>query len=87
VAETAIERARQASAAVKQWLDAQGKGGDPYKLMEQVMRQSVDNDHSAGQGRHSGPRKPRRRFRCPRSSHLNEAVRKLVERPQKLFPW
>jgi len=29
---TATERARQASAAVQQWLDAQGKGGDPYTL-------------------------------------------------------
>ena len=38
---TATERARQASAAVQQWLDAQGKGGDPYKLMEQVVRQRV----------------------------------------------
>jgi hypothetical protein len=39
---TATERARQASAAVQQWLDAQGKGGDPYKLMEQVVKQRVE---------------------------------------------
>ena len=39
---TATERARQASAAVQQWLDAQGKGGDPYKLMEQVVNQRVE---------------------------------------------
>ena len=39
---TATERARQTSAAVQQWLDAQGKGGDPYKLMEQVVRQRVE---------------------------------------------
>jgi hypothetical protein len=39
---TATERARQASAAVQQWLDAQGKGGDPYKLLEQVVKQRVE---------------------------------------------
>ncbi len=39
---TATERARQASAAVQQWLDAQGKGSDPYKLMEQVVKQRVE---------------------------------------------
>jgi len=39
---TATERARQASEAVQQWLDAQGKGGDPYKLMEQVAKQRVE---------------------------------------------
>ena len=39
---TATERARQASAAVQQWLDAQAMGGDPYKLMEQVVRQRVE---------------------------------------------
>src|SRR5215470_17215101 len=38
----ATERARQASAAVQQWLEAQGKGNDPYQLMSQVMRQRVE---------------------------------------------
>jgi hypothetical protein len=37
----ATERARQASAAVQQWLEAQGKGNDPYKLMSQVVGQRV----------------------------------------------
>lgn len=38
----ASERARQASAAVQEWLEALGKGNDPYKLMSQVMSQRVE---------------------------------------------
>src|SRR5215470_4881309 len=38
----AAERARQASAAVQQWLDSRSKGNDPYQLMEQVMSQRVE---------------------------------------------
>lgn len=38
----ASERARQAGAAVQQWLEALGKGNDPYKLMAQVMGQRVE---------------------------------------------
>ena len=30
----AAERARQASAAVEQWLERQGKGSDPYSLLK-----------------------------------------------------
>ena len=38
----ASERARQASAAVQEWLEALGKGNDPYKLMSQVMSQRLE---------------------------------------------
>src|SRR5260370_4884183 len=38
----AAERARQPSAAVQQWLETQGKGNDPYKLMSQAMSQRVE---------------------------------------------
>src|SRR5947209_20571460 len=37
----AAERARQASAAVQQRLEAQGKGNDPYLLLPQVMSERV----------------------------------------------
>jgi hypothetical protein len=40
---TASERARQASAAVQQWLESQGKGNDPYQLMNEVMRRADDD--------------------------------------------
>ncbi|HKD14186.1 MAG TPA: hypothetical protein VKE71_06515, partial [Candidatus Angelobacter sp.] len=33
----ATERARQATAAVHQWLEEQGKGNDPYHLMPKVV--------------------------------------------------
>jgi hypothetical protein len=38
----ASERARQASAAVQEWLEALGKGNDPYQLMSQVMSQRLE---------------------------------------------
>jgi len=38
----ASERARQAGAAVQEWLEALGKGNDPYKLMSQVMSQRLE---------------------------------------------
>src|SRR6266481_9937186 len=38
----ATERARQASAAVQDWLEAQGKGNDPYQLMPRVMSQRLE---------------------------------------------
>lgn len=38
----ATQRARQASAAVQDWLETQGKGNDPYKLMSRVMSQRVE---------------------------------------------
>jgi len=84
---TATERARQASAAVQQWLESQGKGGDPYKLMEQVMRQRVDmatqlvkdvtNDLESLDVDSDTPGLP----------ELNRAVRTLAERLSKLFPY
>jgi phage terminase large subunit-like protein len=82
----ATERARQASAAVQQWLEAQGKGNDPYKLMSQVMGQRVEmatqfikevtHDFESGDVD----------FDTPGLPELNKAVRTLAERFSKLFP-
>lgn len=83
---TATERARQASVAVQQWLDAQGKGGDPYKLMEQVVRQRVEmatqlvNDVAVDLESFDVD------LDTPGLPALNEAVHKLGERLEKLFP-
>lgn len=82
----AAERARQASAAVQQWLDSQGKGNDPYKLMAQVMSQRVemttqlikDVTHDLESGDVD--------FDTPGLSELARAVRTLTERVNKLFP-
>jgi hypothetical protein len=83
---TATERARQASAAVQQWLDAQGKGTDPYKLMEKVVKQRVEmatqliNDVSVDLESLDID------FDTAGLPALNEAVRTLAERLEKLFP-
>src|SRR5580658_4912650 len=83
---TATERARQASAAVQQWLDAQGKGGDPYKLMEQVVRQRVEmatqliNDVTVDLESLDVD------FDTPGLPEFNAAVRTVSERLEKLFP-
>jgi hypothetical protein len=83
---TATERARQASAAVQQWLDAQGKGSDPYKLMEQVMRQRVEMTTQLVKDVTVDLESLDVDFDTPGLPDLNEAVRKLVERLEKLFP-
>ena len=83
---SAAERARQAGAAVQQWLDTQGKGNDPYKLMSQVMSQRVEMatqlvkevTHDLESGDVD--------FDTPRLPELNRAVCTLAERLSKLFP-
>jgi len=83
---TATERARQASAAVQQWLDAQGKGGDPYKLMEQVMRQRIEMTTQLVRDVTVDLESLDVDFDTPGLPDLNEAVRRLLERLEKLFP-
>src|ERR1700686_4963028 len=81
---TAAERARQASAAVEQWLETQGKGSDPYSLFAQVMSQRVematqlvkDVTHDLES----------LDFDTPGLPELNKAVLTLSERLSKLFP-
>jgi hypothetical protein len=83
---TATERARQASAAVEQWLDAQGKGGDPYKLMEQVMRQRIEMATQLVKDVTVDLESLDVDFDTPGLPALNEAVRTLAEHLDKLFP-
>jgi len=84
---TATERARQASAAVQQWLESQGKGGDPYKLMEQVMRQRVDMATQLVKDVTNDLESLDVDFDTPGLPELNRAVRTLAERLSKLFPY
>ena len=83
---TATERARQASAAVQQWLDAQGKGGDPYKLMEQVVKQRIEMVTQLIRDVAVDLESLDVDFDTPGLPALNQAVRKLAERLEKLFP-
>jgi hypothetical protein len=83
---TATERARQASAAVQQWLDAQGKGGDPYKLMEQVAKQRVEMATQLIRDVTVDLESLDVDFDTPGLPALNEAVCKLGQRLEILFP-
>jgi hypothetical protein len=82
----ATERARQASAAVEQWLDAQGKGSDPYKLMQQVVRQRVEMATQLIKDVTVDLDSLDVDFDTPGLPALNRAVRTLAERLKKLFP-
>ena len=83
---TATERARQASADVQDWIESQGKGNDPYKLMARVMSQRVEmatrliNDvtHDLESGDVD--------FETPGLAELHQAVKTLAERMSRLFP-
>lgn len=83
---TATERARQANAAVQQWLDAQGKGGDPYKLMEQVVKQRVEMATQLIKDLTADLESLDVDFDTPGLPALNEAVCRLAERLETLFP-
>jgi len=83
---TATERARQASVAVQQWLDAQGKGGDPYKLMEQVTRQRVEMATQLIKDVTVDLESLEVDFDTRGLPELHAAVHKLADRLGKLFP-
>ena len=83
---TAAERARQASAAVQQWLESQGKGQDPYDLMSQVMGQRVEMTTQLVKDITRDLETLDVDFDTPGLPELNKAVRTLADRLSKLFP-
>jgi hypothetical protein len=82
----AAERARQASAAVQQWLEAQGKGNDPYQLMAQVMKQRVEMATQLVQDVTHDLESGDVDFETAGLKELHQAVRALAERMSRLFP-
>ncbi len=82
----ATERARQASAAVQQWLEAQGKGSDPYKLMSQVMNQRVEMATQLLQDVTHDLESGDLEFDTPGLGELAKAVQTLAELMTRLFP-
>ncbi len=82
----ATERARQASAAVQQWLEAQGKGNDPYKLMSQVMNQRVEMATQLLQDVTHDLESGDLEFDTPGLAELGKTVRTLAELMSRLFP-
>ena len=82
----AAERARQASAAVQQWLETQGKGNDPYKLLPQVMGQRVEMATKLVKDVTRDLETLDVDFDTPGLPELDKAVQALAERLSKLFP-
>ena len=82
----ASERARQASAAVQHWLESQGKGNDPYQLMNEVMRQRVEMTTQLVKDVTRDLESLDLDFDTPGLPALNQAVQTLAERLTKLFP-
>ena len=83
---SAAERARQASAAVQQWLEAQGKGSDPYSLFAQVMSQRVEMATQLVKDVTHDLETLDVDYDTPGLPELNKAVLTLSERLSKLFP-
>jgi hypothetical protein len=81
----ASERARQASAAVQQWLEAQGKGNDPYKLMSQVIGQRVEMATQLLQEVTHDLESGDLEFDTPGLAELGKVVQTLAERMSRLF--
>ena len=84
---SAAEHARQAGAAVQQWLETQGKGNDPYKLMAQVMSQRVEMATQFVKEVSCDLESGDADFDTPGLPELTRAVRTLAERLSKLFPY
>jgi hypothetical protein len=82
----ASERARQAGAAVQQWLESQGKGKDPYELMAQVMGQRVEMTTQLVKDITRDLETLDADYDTPGLPELNKAVIQLSERLKKLFP-
>ena len=82
----ATERARQASTAVQEWLEAQGKGNDPYQLLPRVLSERVsmatellkDVTHDLEGGDLD--------FDTPGLDELHRTVKALSDRLGRLFP-
>jgi len=83
---TASERARQASLAVQRWLESQGKGNDPYQLINEVMRQRVQMTAQLVKDVTRDLEALDLDFDTPGLPALNQAVEALAERLTKLFP-
>lgn len=82
----AAERARQASAAVQDWLEAQGKGNDPYKLMAQVMTQRVEMATHLLQDVTHDLESGDLEFDTPGLAELARTVHALEDLMSRLFP-
>jgi hypothetical protein len=82
----ATERARQATAAVHQWLEEQGKGNDPYQLMPRVLNERVKMANALLEDVLCDLEGGDLGFETPGLKELYGTARRLAERLARLFP-
>lgn len=83
---SATERARQATAAVQQWLEEQGKGNDPYQLMPRVLNERVKMANALLEDVLCDLEGGDLDFETPGLKEFYGTVRSLAERLARLFP-
>jgi len=82
----ATERARQATAAVQQWLEEQGKGNDPYHLMSKVVSERLRMANSLLEDVVCDLEGGDIDFQTPGLKELYGNVKRLAESLGRLFP-
>jgi hypothetical protein len=82
----ATERARQATAAVQQWLEEQGKGNDPYQLMPRVLNERLKMANALLEDVLCDVEGGDIDFETPGLKELHGTVKRLMERLTRLFP-
>lgn len=83
---SATERARQATAAVQQWLEEQGKGNDPYELMPKVLQERVKMANGLLEDVLCDIEGGDLDFETPGLKELSVTVKGLEERLARMFP-
>jgi hypothetical protein len=83
---SATERARQATAAVQQWLEEQGKGNDPYQLMPRVLGERLNMATALLEDVICDLDGGDIDFETPGLKELHTTVKTLTERLVRLFP-
>lgn len=81
----ATERARQATAAVQQWLEAQGKGNDPYQIMPRVLNERLKMANALLEDVLCDVEGGDIDFETPGLKELHETMKRLMERLNRLF--
>ena len=83
---SATERARQATAAVQQWLEEQGKGNDPYQLMPRVLNERMKMANALLEDVICDVEGGDIDFETPGLKELHGTMKRLMERLNRLFP-
>lgn len=82
----ATERARQATAAVQQWLEEQGKGNDPYQLLPRVISERLQMASALLEDVRCDIEAGDIDFDTPGLKEFCGTVRNLADRLNPLFP-